>query len=187
MECKKNAQNSYHKFECPVIESVELNSQTLLALRVTLLAKKDYDQDGTMIKKVNAYCSDRFTEIINLKAGEFNKEEEHAMAVDSACLYYFMKKIGYFNSSNSSDLEDDFMETLQMAQKIVRLNSILIHENTYINKPKFEVYGVAIYSFSSLFNHSCCSNVNLTQNGDTIILRAINTIKKGEQCFISYE
>lgn len=185
VECRSNAQD-YHKYECPILQSVEVlgvNRLSLLALKMAILAKREYDQDD-----VKAYYTSRFREILKLKGGKLSEEEEYGMAGDVVCLLDFMKKINFFNGSRSKDFFEDFKKTLVLLQRIVRLNVILICEDIYIKSknPKFNVYGAAIYPFSSLFNHSCCNNVEFIHYGSTITCRAVNTIKKGQQCFISY-
>ena len=51
---------------------------------------------------------------------------------------------------------------------------------------KYEKYGVGIFPFMSLLNHSCYPNVNTITVDNKFVLTVSRPIKAGEQIFITY-
>ncbi|KAK7469024.1 hypothetical protein VKT23_003518 [Stygiomarasmius scandens] len=54
------------------------------------------------------------------------------------------------------------------------------------DKPSQLEDSAALYLLSSLFSHSCAANAVWTSVGDLMVIRAVESIKKGEEIFIPY-
>ncbi|XP_044253606.1 SET and MYND domain-containing protein 4-like [Tribolium madens] len=191
-DCREEARNMYHSYECLILKDVFAitKPRELLALRVAILAKNDYKNLDFSGLDGDVYRSDRYQEIHNLMTGEDGRpvDKLFEMAVMAACMFHLLQKTDFFNEPQSDILENNFKEVLLHQMQIIDLNKLVIYEDLYSqrNESRLKICGDGLYSFCSLFNHSCFFNVDYVHYGATIVLRAIHSIKKGEQCFISY-
>lgn len=83
-----------------------------------------------------------------------------------------------------------FKALLQHHVCIERANSRSIVEILQTgNLKKSQALEIAsgVYSFTSLFNHSCCPNVQTVHYNDIIVLQTVRPIKKGQQLFVNYK
>ncbi|RZC37445.1 ASC and/or SET domain containing protein, partial [Asbolus verrucosus] len=170
--CKKRAASTYHKYECAILASlVEYGMKpALLALKVALLAK----QDG-------------YKEVHKLKPATEERSDLFFISTVAAVLFHFLESHTDLFRHGNENHREDFKEIMLLQLQVCPLNAIKIYE--CVPNPKMhesDAFAAGLYAFASLFNHSCCHNVERTHHGSTIVLRAANTIRKGQQCFISY-
>lgn len=157
----------------------------LLALKIALLAKnevlEELQLDGT-------YQSDRFNEIYLLPAQvEFSRFDIFHQAILTAFIFdLFSKYTSLFSAIFATvDTQIRFKEVMMM-QLQKSQNAVKNYE--YVQNSKFcgtANFGFGAYSLFSLFPHSCCANVMKTYHGNVMVLRALNTIKDGEICFVN--
>lgn len=110
-------------------------------------------------------------------------------AVIAALLYDLIENnTKFFGAADGSQVKENFKEVLLLQLQICPINNVQIDELIADPDNEFDISscGTAIYSFGSMFNHSCCHNVHRNFHGSSIVLRAANTIKKEKQCFITY-
>ncbi|RZC34372.1 SET and/or TPR 11 domain containing protein [Asbolus verrucosus] len=193
-QCKAKAVISYHKYECAIYFSLiacGMHPVQMLALKVTLLAKEDFGLLSTLtVDLEEVYRSDRYREIHKLMAAT-NKQSVKSLydkAEFAAWVFHFLDSCTmFFKRPNTRNKKDIFKEVLLLQLQICELNGLGILEVHYdFTKNVLQTFGVGLYSFSSLFNHACCPNVEGFQYGSTMVMKAMKTIKEGEQCCISY-
>lgn len=187
-ECMLSAKK-YHRFECKILKTTRefnLDKMKAIALKIALTVTGDYDKIQNDNEE-GKYCSDRYEEIHNLvgntKARRVSDLFQRATA--AAILYYLVKQFSNF-FQNEKD-ESFFREILLLHMQTSPCNFHEISEmcDTDGTLQPYE-FGAGAFSFLSMFNHSCNPNVVRHCHGKTIVLRAIRSIKKGDQCFDNY-
>lgn len=119
----------------------------------------------------------------NFKFTDSRSQDDLLAETSVACQFYYLLK-NHTSFLKGGINEDRLKEILLIMVLISKTNIVDI--NKLSPDLKMETIGNAIYSFCNLFNHSCWPNVRKYFHGNTIVLRAINAIKKGEQCFVNY-
>lgn len=203
-ECKQKAWDSYHKFECPILGrllDLQLPKLVMLALRVSLMAKKDFKNLSSGLPNFSTcsseepetrtkgeYKSDRYEEIHNLVG---NTKFRHVAdlftrAFKAAFLYKIVKEYSNFFEENYE--EDVFKEVLLHHLQTGPSNFHQISELCGARGKPFRIVeiGAGAYSFLSLLNHSCNPNVTRHCYGSTIVMRALRPLKAGSQLFDNY-
>ncbi|RZC39060.1 uncharacterized protein BDFB_003803 [Asbolus verrucosus] len=197
-ECKQKSLDLYHRYECPILFALneyKANDTTLLvALRVALLALNDCFMLNTFEgdhRKV--YRSDRYNEIHFLRPTSEPSELDllHETVLTAFVYELLWAKTSYFHRVTSlwchqDDFRNKFKEVMLQQLLSTKFNAVKIYD--YVHNPKLnetDNYGFGMYSFFPLFAHSCCANVMKSYHGTTMVLRALNTIKKGHQCFVN--
>lgn len=191
IDCMNKAQK-YHIFECRILKTIRelnLDKMKVIALKIALCVKQEYGKvlNESVVLETDIYRSDRYYEIHKLVGNsEYRAVSDlFKRATAAAILYYLVKTFNTF-FANESD-ETAFNEVLLLHIQTAPCN---FHEISEIcdNNGVFETreIGAGAYSFLSMFNHSCSPNVVRQCHGKTIVLRAIQTIKEGIQCFDNY-
>ncbi|CAH1376373.1 unnamed protein product [Tenebrio molitor] len=185
--CKDKA-FSYHQYECPILFSLSSSIVDVVrrvVLKTVLVARNEWNNWNADSDRPNEeYRSDRFKEISNLLTHADSRSQDDLLAGTSvACQFYYLLK-NHTSFLKGGINEDRLKEILLIMVLISKTNIVDI--NKLSPDLKMETIGNAIYSFCNLFNHSCWPNVRKYFHGNTIVLRAINAIKKGEQCFVNY-
>ena len=190
--CKVKAYATYHKYECSILASLcdlAKNNTLLLALKITLLALDDYYRayiNG--LDDNDCYQSDRYKEVQRLKtatARSIRTEVLHK-AIQTAIVFELLSRQTNFFNCFGEDAKRKFKELMFLHLEITSSNAVKIYEYTHnSNFSETTNFGLGVYSFFSLFTHSCCANVMKTFHGSTMVLRAINTIRRGDQCFVN--
>ncbi|XP_063916970.1 SET and MYND domain-containing protein 4-like [Zophobas morio] len=190
--CKNEAQ-SYHKYECPILLTIcyrvrcefAADSSILLALKIALLTKECYPQKEMLQLK----DSDKYLVVHFLKSrAMFSRFDIFHQAILTAVIYELLWNYTSFFSGifATSRTSDTFKEIMLVQLQTTLSNVATIYE--YVQKLNYNGtnnFGVGAYSLFSLFTHSCCANVMKTFHGNKLVLRALNTIKEGEQCFVN--
>ncbi|KAG5874147.1 hypothetical protein JTB14_029457 [Gonioctena quinquepunctata] len=190
--CRQNAVY-YHKHECNILKTLrhlQLGKLKMLPLKITLVIKDLYRSidDNYMVDMNEKYYSNRYKEIHNL-VGNTEKRtvsDIFERSTTAAMIYHLIKTHTAF--FQSVDEEKMFEELLLHHLQTAPSN---FHEISELAENQYQTYelkeiGAGAYSFLSLFNHSCSPNVVRHCYGSTIVLRAIQSIKKGEQCNDNY-
>ncbi|RZC39061.1 SET, TPR 11, and/or zf-MYND domain containing protein, partial [Asbolus verrucosus] len=193
-QCKSKAAATYHKYECPIYFSLiacGMRSVQMMALKVALLAKGDFQKLHTLtMNPEEVYRSDRYKEIHNLMAAtdEQMVHNLYEKTVLAACIFNFLQNnTTFFANSDGQTTKQDFKEVILRQLQICELNELGIQEIYYdYVQNEGQTFAIGLYAFSSLFNHSCCPNVEAFQYGSTMVMRATRTIKEGQQCCICY-
>ncbi|KAJ8946919.1 hypothetical protein NQ314_008718 [Rhamnusium bicolor] len=183
-ECRTKAFTSYHRFECDFVEY--FHKHPLLFMKMVVVGLQNSDINSNAAD--NLYCSNRFKEIKALTTNEDKKKDE------SLLLAAAMASIGFYclKSNQNFSLEFDLENNESLIKEL--LYKCALNENCngffvakyHEHRSKSEHIGEAVYSFISLFNHSCVPNCDTYFYGSHVVVRARANIKKGDQCMISY-
>lgn len=190
-DCSKRA-DSYHKYLCPLlktIESLNFNFIRIITLKIALMIRKEYP----LIKsydnsKETIYKSGRYKEIHQLVTNidARNVSNMFDRVCTSAAYYHLIKTYTNFLSDNSikEDLFKDLLlhNLLTMGCNFHSIEELEKNNGSYALKE----LGCGAYAFASLFNHSCSPNIERFSYGSFMVLRAVETIKKGEELFENY-
>jgi tetratricopeptide (TPR) repeat protein len=185
--CKDKA-FSYHQYECLILFALSskfVRFAKRLALKTVLVARNEWKNcDTDSDRSEEEYHSDRFKEISHfLTHTHLRSKHDLLSQTIVACQFYYLLK-NHTSFLNGDINEDRLKEVLLIMVLICMSHAIVICEQS--SDLKIGQIGEGIFSFCDLFNHSCCPNVMGYNHGTTIVLRANNAIKKGEQCFLSY-
>ncbi|KAG5877080.1 hypothetical protein JTB14_011784 [Gonioctena quinquepunctata] len=184
-DCLNQAQSGYHKYECdfpPILRFPEI-----LHIRMTLKGldelqnKKEVETDGV-------FSSDSFKDIVSLETNE-SKRDFLNLAVPA-----IMACMGYNCLTNNPEFRTKYDVDPRILKKYLFKTYMISACNPFtIKKIRYDYMdidskrvGTAVYSFTSLFNHSCVPNCEFFHHGTHMVIRALANIPKGEQCCISY-
>ncbi|CAH1154670.1 unnamed protein product [Phaedon cochleariae] len=193
-DCRENAQ-LYHQYECKILKTLkalQLDKMKLLPLKLALVAKQNYKQIGewkldASDAKEEKYHSDRYKEVHHLVGNTESRSvaDLFARATTGAIIYQLVKV--HTNFFEGEEEESIFRELILLHLQTAACNfhevSEFVEKDSEISQ---EEIGAGAYSFLSLFNHSCSPNVVRHCYGPIIVLRAIENIKKGEECYDNY-
>ncbi|CAG9832959.1 unnamed protein product [Diabrotica balteata] len=194
-KCQKEAQK-YHKYECNILKtlrSLQLDKMKLLPLKLAILTRDYYNEIKTYngldsVDKNNKYRSDRYKEIHNLVANTRSRSvaDLFERSTTAAVIFNLVKTHTQFFCGDTE--EEIFKEILLLHFQTAPCNFHEISELSRTNDGYFETQeiGAGAFSFLSLFNHCCNPNVVRHCHGNTVVLRAIRSIAKGEQCYDNY-
>ncbi|RZC33209.1 SET and MYND domain-containing protein 4 [Asbolus verrucosus] len=190
--CRERAFETYHKYECPILATLkhlEFDKLKLLPLKIAFLVKNQYDRMEDF-ENGDLYRSDRYNEIHNLITNSSKRSvpDLFERATAAALLFKLVKEHTSFFHDSDPHSRKMFKEILLLHMQTGPSNFHQITELTPKSKSVFEPEEVAsgAFAFLSLLNHSCCPNVTRFCYGSTIVLRAIQSIRKGEQCLDNY-
>lgn len=187
-KCRDVAFEGYHKYECSILATLrflEFYKLKLLPLRIAFLARNHYSENFE--KKSEVYKSDCYNEIHNLVSNTAKRpvSDLFERATAAAIISNLVKNYTNFFSDYSSST---FKEILLLHMQTGPSNFHEINELAPSSSGVFEPEEIAsgAFSFLSLFNHSCCPNVTRFCYGPSLVVKAIQNIQKGEQCFDNY-
>lgn len=195
VNCSDSAQYSYHQYECPVISvllNLNVSKLNLLALRIAILAKKDYKKIPQYGKSNSVYESARYEEIHGLCANTEHRTNADLFdrAIQAAVIFDIFNSYSTFfqDFGEESDVKM-FKELLLLHMQTGPSNfheiSELVRRTEDSTAESLEI-GAGAYSFLSMINHSCSPNVVRHCYGKSIVLRALSPIKEGQQLFDNY-
>lgn len=184
--------NAYHKYECRIfatIKKLDIDKLKLLPLKIALLVRDQYPKIKEMDNSEdNFYLSDRYKEIHNLIANTASRSVSDMFdrSATSAVIFHLIKKFTDF--FRSEEEETVFKDLILLHMQTSACN---FHEITELVENKRGIYepdqtGAGAYSFLSMFNHRCSPNVLRDCYGPVLVIRAIESIEKGQQCYDNY-
>ncbi|CAH0564153.1 unnamed protein product [Brassicogethes aeneus] len=192
-ECEISSKN-YHDIECCVsktLQDLKLDKLKLIALRTAIISKKHYNKIWNITTdEKDVYTSGNFKEIHALIANTEKRSTPDLFerSFTSSILFYIIRKWTNFFDGADEASEAAFKEILLINLQTGPCN---FHEISEITQNEDGVYapveiGSGSYSFLSMLNHSCTPNVLRNCYGSAIVLRCLETIREGEQCFDNY-
>uniref|UniRef100_A0A6P7G1M4 SET and MYND domain-containing protein 4-like n=1 Tax=Diabrotica virgifera virgifera TaxID=50390 RepID=A0A6P7G1M4_DIAVI len=165
----------------------------LLPLKLAVLARDCYTEitrynELESVDKNNPYRSDRYKEIHNLVANTQSRSvaDLFERSTTAAVIYNLVKTHTQFFCGDTD--EEMFKEILLLHFQTAPCNFHEISELSSTKEGYFETQeiGAGAFAFLSLFNHCCNPNVVRHCHGNVVVLRAIRSIAKGEQCYDNY-
>lgn len=195
MFCSKDcleAAQIYHSYECRILKTLRdlnVDKMKMTALIIALFVKDEYKniQSNFILNEKEMYYSNRYKEIHNLVSNTEHRtvSDLFKRATTAAILFYLVKNFTHFFDDATYELA--FNEILLLHLQTAPCNFHEISELTDKNGVfESNEVGAGAFSFLSMFNHSCSPNVVRQCYGTSIVLRAIKTIRKGQQCFDNY-
>lgn len=201
--CAKEADQSFHRIECALIDFISAEKNTLRIIRpvIHLISSVDFDslrsfmndpeKDHVNVFNLNGAESDeRYKAIHSLEKNELgrSKSELFDFAVMGAFIYQGLITHSPLSELLKTDADKKLlMELIFHYYQIVPTNTIPFFDLTgilpYSND---DVYGKGLFGFLGLLNHSCapnCCYVSFNRHTALIVSRPI---KAGKQIFISY-
>ncbi|CAH1366474.1 unnamed protein product [Tenebrio molitor] len=190
--CKDKALNTYHKYECSILLSldlIQLDFPKRLALKMVFIGRNEWNKYNTVADETDKmYCSDRFKEMRDLEThtDKRNSQNLYSRTAIACGLFHLIKN---HTTLLQEDIDEDRLKDVILLMILVcGINTVGINE---LSPDMMGIYNLnptatAIYSFFTLFSHSCWPNISRHFHGSSLVLRANNTIKKGEQCFVVY-
>ncbi|KAJ8923033.1 hypothetical protein NQ315_001581 [Exocentrus adspersus] len=186
---------AYHKYECRILATVKklkMDKLKLLPMKIALLVKDKYstiaDTSTADACEDDTYCSDRYKEIHNLIPNTSKRlvADLFDRAATAAIIFHLIKK---FTDFFQNDEEETVFQELVLLH--MQTGACNFHEITELAENQDDIYspeelGAGAYSFLSMFNHRCSPNVVRNCYGAVIVMRAVESIKKGEQCYDNY-
>ncbi|XP_044253160.1 uncharacterized protein LOC123004111 [Tribolium madens] len=187
-ECRENAREKYHQYECPILISLKnmvgKHKAFLLAIKMSFIIPDEDDAP-------EVYA---LVENLNRK----NSDEVFTTALIAALMYHLVKTYTGKFPEDDSEAENKFKHFLMIHLRICLTHAAGIDElcpnqasegqepGQELLRFKSETVGCALYPFYALFRHVCCPNVFAHHHGTKRVLRAIRTIQEGQECFVSY-
>ncbi|ELT87827.1 hypothetical protein CAPTEDRAFT_118237 [Capitella teleta] len=200
--CRDTAMQTYHQYECSVLNTLhhsQINKFGCLAFRA--ITKQSYQS----LKDIRAqdlplngchsdglYRPQDYNTIIQLvtHAKDRPVQDLFHRTVMAVYLLKLLQQTSYFNGEEDVEMQAYiaglFLSHLQSFPCNAHEVPELYLDPNAIDLSMPNELGAGIYSTLSLFNHSCDPGVNRNFYGDTCVVRAIKTIRKGHQVSDNY-
>ncbi|XP_063899932.1 uncharacterized protein LOC135119447 [Zophobas morio] len=171
-----------HKYECCLSDVLDrlksIKDGLALGLKITLLVliqfRQNKSHDLEEMIKMEAYTNSLLLRM------------HFTIAWVSSIIYVLLKKhTDLFNDLEG--MEEMFKGLLPLIIQVVHINEVVINRlEPTVEGYEMITYARGLYFLFSVFNHSCYPNAFFYQEGPRLVVRALGTIKKEEQCCISY-
>ena len=196
VSCRQQAWHTYHEAECGILNIINISGIGkfgFLAMRTVVLAKK-----GGLLKMLstNESCvsngfSSEYERIYNLVAHSDDRSA-HDLFRRSLMAMFLIKCLTlteFCDSMNETEISlvgGHLLHHLQMLPCNAHEISELKLDRLAVATSCQEEIGAGIYATLSLFNHSCDPSVTRNFYGTKCVMRAIKTIRKGEEVSDNY-
>lgn len=196
VSCRQQAWHSYHEAECGILNIISVSGIGkfgYLAVRTVVLAKK-----GGLLKRLptNESClahgqSSEYERIYNLVA-HTDDRSAHDVFKRSLMAMFLLKCLTMTEfCDGSKEVEvtlvgGHLLHHLQMLPCNAHEISELRLDTTAVATSEQHEIGAGIYANLSLFNHSCDPSVTRNFCGTKCVMRAIKTVRKGEEVCDNY-
>lgn len=206
-ECRKAALSSYHDVECrirPVLSFSGVDKFAILAVRAVILSRCTAVLDQAMSTcylnddafpgdRNEIYSADSYRAICTLVTHAEHRTVHDLFRRSSIAIFLTrcLQYAGFFDSENPSDdsvaaVGGILLSHLQSfpcnAHEVSEFD--LVTDAVATSVP--HELGAGIYATLSLFNHSCNPAVTRNFYGDTCVVRAIRSVRAGEELSDNY-
>lgn len=173
--CKQAAFDKFHKRECNILMSLRMvlgvSCYSLLAAKMALFDEKLPDME-TVLASLNR---------------EILCDENYRITIVAAFIFYLIKKHTDVLNNADKEKEKDFKKMIMAYVQISGSETIGIREVIFESEGiSIETIARGFYPVCGIYRHSCCPNVFGVAHGTTRVIRAIKSIKKGEECMLTY-
>lgn len=197
--CRNDAWESYHKFECDVLSAVHKAEINLghLAMKMVLKAGNQYlseFEEKTDIVEDVEYDGNDYRNVYSLVNHSEDRDVEELLkyTLEALCLLKCLEDTDFFGSEDQRDVSKRCVIGGHILRNLMMLpcNAHECSELAYLtnNLPDsitIEI-GSAIYPVLSLINHSCDPNVVRHSYGNICVVRAIRNIPNGSEVLDNY-
>ena len=211
--CRDRSWDTYHKHECDSLDIIHrsgvgkfghlaLRTVTVSGLQFLLEHRKNMSNEEMVRNKEcegcgedDRYIAEDYNTIYHLVTHDTDRPV-HDLFRRSAMAVFLTKcleRASFFAGIDTEDKEDVLVFVGGLLLSHLQLLPCNAHEIAELELDKSSVassvpteIGAGIYATLSLFNHSCDPTVNRNFYGDQCVVRAIKTIKKGQEVSDNY-
>lgn len=206
--CYDDAQKSFHRFECPIIDFIHetCNRTQLIALRSTMWAFECYDSIDELKQvmsnidniEVTAFSceyptkskNEQFLKILSFPTKQSERSTMDLAGIAAVTAVLFDTLMERTNLKLLLPNEDDQNLLIELLFRFLQIARMYYHtlslSNRQYRSPQGGVIGSATFPFCSLINHSCSPNIIRIPFGTKMVIFVLRNIKKGEQLFDNY-
>ena len=212
-ECRSAANETYHKYECGIINMIlqsGFNVYAYMALRLVTkeglenLLKLQPDLENKRSEKSGSgntyYSSKDFRNAYNLMAHEDSISDELWLlkGIVSVFLLKCLQQTDYFASLQKEDRNELHESELFVGKVLFRLLNVMptnCHDISDFESPVLDTFvpgckkvslGAGLYPCLALVNHSCDPSFMRCNKGNEVICVASRKIRKGEEISENY-
>lgn len=200
-ECLTNAQKTFHKYECPIVDLLLKSGVMQMAMLIFFQALSIFDGS---ISALEEFFNENDTSSASVYDFDLSQSDSQ-----TATRNYLLSLLCL--ARNDNDYSSDSPEKLfkvhpelsnlwecnerfirKFILRILQIGDSNFHGICGWSLKKYEnqfpqMIGIGCYPFISLVNHSCAPNVNRIYVEDNMLLLVERPIMKGEQLFDCYK
>nr|XP_023013835.1 SET and MYND domain-containing protein 4-like isoform X2 [Leptinotarsa decemlineata] len=212
-DCKKQADASFHKIECPIYPTLISSFDKLMSLRILtqrgfeffdeqrdkLLSDLELHYQGLTKKEV--YHSDDYDNMLFLYRNVNQKSSEQLYLNVAVYLLRILKKTDFFPfETDDKVLHDEELFIGRLILRHCQLMACNVHEITQLKYPDYslvqkhagekkqlvESIGVGLFPTFAFFNHACEPSIIRYSDKKRMLVRTIKPIKAGDIIYDNY-
>lgn len=203
--CLSAARNSFHQFECPIIDYLQVvfNDVQLMGIRVLLKSFVCFESTNDLMdffKLLKHTASNTFSPLNVMGLTDDQKilhqicsleTNETKRNIPDIMYWVYFAALVYLKFTEYTPLarlcSSEMCHTTLMNQ-IFQLGQIAVVNchGLFTIDQRQDTYATALYPFASLFNHSCTANVTRFAYGSKLVILVLRPIRPGEQLFDNY-
>lgn len=214
-ECRTNAMNSFHKYECAAIDYIHthmLTPELMIPVRIALAAlaslngdaktlfecaeDEDNDPDGTTIFQIDYTRRlspvGKFAPVygmIDAKDATNTMVWEWGEQIAAMILYEAQVAPPFLDHPTIRYLMKIIKHFSSIHAPLIRLYTVRSLVMSDIANKAGEIYmdeSRGVYPLRFLFNHSCVPNVVTTTYGNKLVMSVSRPVRAGQQLFVEY-
>lgn len=198
-DCLRLANESYHNYECPIIDLLLKSGVLQIALRIFFQALSMFDGSIAELEKFIAENEEKTVSVYDF---DFQKSEDQAkyfllslfclVRGGTVCASDSPERLFLVHPYLSSVWKSHEIFIRNFIRRVLQVGDSNFHGICGWSLKKYEnqfpqMIGIGCYPFISLVNHSCAPNVNRIYVQDKMLLLVERPIMKGEQLFDCYK
>lgn len=202
-KCSLVANESFHAYECPIMDLLLKSGIMQMALRAFFQALTMFQGSVDKLERFLAN-NEKASPSASVYDFSFENLDDPAVCKSFLLSLYCLTRSGQVYANDSPErlfkAHPQLKEIWQMneafirsfIQRILQIGDSNFHGICGWSRKKYEnqlpqMIGIGCYPFISLVNHSCAPNVNRIYVEDNMLLLVERPIKKGEQLFDCYK
>lgn len=210
--CRKEAMDRFHKYECPVIDFIDSELESgnqRLALRTTLCALSTFktlenfrafteeadEQDNNVFvvnKTVVAGPCQKYAPVFSIQTAAKNKNANKEISAIERVIMALLLLSEVPELSLRVKTVEFLVKVTEKHNLAAQISPCGLDDMSVLMKELFECAGtmdkpMGMYPFRFLLNHSCVPNTISTTFGNKIVITVSMPVKAGEQLFDCYE
>lgn len=203
-ECYDEAFESFHKYECEVMDDLIQSGSVHIALRIFFIALSAFDGSIEQLEKFMIQidsADDKNYSILNFNASNENYVKNYLRFLNSLsrsdknfCIDEHLRilknhsKINKLFETHADFIKDFILRQCQTNDHYFHgIFSSNLNDENCTNQMVQAPIGTGWFPFHSLINHSCASNVMRINVDGKLVLFAVRFIKKDSQIFDCYK
>ncbi|XP_068913816.1 SET and MYND domain-containing protein 4-like [Tenebrio molitor] len=180
--CKEEDLPGYHQYLCPILLSLKklIGSRAYFLLAVRMALENLHERNDGLAKLKQ-----------NIDRVAMKDNEILPTTVTTAFIFYlFRKHTDKFKTKDKKadkDLKDQLVSFIRVSfVHASGIEELYPSETDGLSRMLLETVACAVFPFYESFRHACCPNIFIQNHGLKRVMRAFRTIKKGQECFVSF-